>query len=108
MGFKEILAEDIHKVFLNLDEFSDIHNVNGKNMSVQIDENEQIEREKRYNQNMDGIYTNQKMIYVAADEYGPIPKQGTIITFDGKVYKVADAVDEGGIYSITMEANRSR
>lgn len=106
-AFKDIIATDIHRTFLNLDEFSDTHIVNGKQMSVQVDENEQIEREKRFNQNMDGLYTNQKLIYVAADEYGPLPKQGSMITFDGRRYTVADAINEGGVYSITLEANRA-
>lgn len=80
---------------------------NGKMMPVQVDSNEQIEREKRFNQHMDGIYKNQKLIYVAATDYGPMPKQGSLIQFDKRPYKVADAISEDGIYSITLEANRA-
>lgn len=105
--FKEIIANDIHQTFLNHDEFSDIHKVNGKEMPIQIDTNEQIEREKRMNQNSDGIYANQKLIYVAASDFGAMPKQGAVLNLDGKIYRVADAVDEYGIYSITIEANRA-
>lgn len=106
-AFKDIIARDVHQTFLNPDEFSDIHKVNGKDMPVQIDTNEQIEREKRMNQNVDGVYTNQKLIYVAASDFGPMPKQGAILNLDGKIYRVADAVDEYGIYSITIEANKA-
>ena len=106
-AFKDIIARDVHQTFLNIDEFSDTHKVNGKDMPVQIDTNEQIEREKRMNQNADGIYMNQKLIYVAASEFGPMPKQGAILNLDGKIYRVADAVDEYGIYSITIEANKA-
>lgn len=106
-AFKDIIAKDVHQTFLNPDEFSDIHKVNGKDMPVQIDTNEQIEREKRMNQNVDGVYTNQKLIYVAASDFGAMPKQGAILNLDGKIYRVADAVDEYGIYSITIEANRA-
>lgn len=107
MSFKEILESDVHDVFMNIDEFSDMHMVNGKEMAVQIDSNEQIEREKRMNQHMDGIYKNQKLIYVAASDFGNLPSQGIALTLDGKLYKVVDAISEGGIYSITIEANRS-
>lgn len=107
MGFKDVIKADVHKVFLNVEEFSDTHVINGVEMSVQIDSNEQIEREKRFNQNMDGIYKNQKLIYVAASDFGPMPKQGSILTMDKRTYRVADAIDEGGIYSITLEANRA-
>lgn len=105
--FKDIAASDVHDAFMLTDEFSDIHIVNGKRMAVQIDSNEQIEREKRLNEHMDGIYTNQKLIYVAADQYGPMPKQGAMIRLDGKPYRVDDAIDEAGVYSITLEANRA-
>ena len=107
MTFKEIIADDIHRTFLNIEEFSDIHTVNGKEMPVQVDTNEQIEREKRMSQNVDGVYMNQKLIYVAASDFGSMPKQGSILNLDGKVYRVADAVDEYGVYSITIEANRA-
>ena len=105
--FKDIIASDVHKTFLNIEEFSDLHEVNGELIPVQIDSNEQIEREKRFAQNMDGIYLNQKLIYVSASDYGPLPKQGSIITLDERKYRVADAIDEYGVYSITLEANRA-
>ena len=107
-AFKEIIAGDVRRTFLNIEEFSDIHVVNGKEMPVQIDTNEQIEREKRMNQNADGIYLNQKLIYVAASDFGALPRQDSILRLDGKTYRVADAVDEYGVYSITIEANRAR
>lgn len=105
--FKELIRQDVHTVFLNMDEYSDLHNVNGKEIAVQIDSNEMIEREKRVNQNRDGIYKNQKLIYVAADDFGPLPKQGSVLNLDGRIYKIEDAIHEDGIYSITLEANRS-
>ena len=105
--FKDMIAADVHAVFLNTEEFSDIHNVNGVEMPVQEDSNEQIEREKRYNQHMDGAYTNQKLIYVASADYGPMPKQGSTIRYDGRRYKVADAIEEDGVYSITLEEARA-
>lgn len=107
MTFKDIIANDVHQTFLNIEEFSDTHVVNGVEMPVQIDSNEQIEREKRYSQNIDGMYLNQKLIYVAASDYGPLPKQGSMLTLDGRKYRVADAIDEYGVYSITLEANRA-
>ena len=107
MNFKDIIASDVHDAFMNAEEFSEMHTINGVGMPVQVDSNEQIEREKRFNQHMDGIYKNQKLIYVSATDYGPMPKQGTLIKFDGRPYKVADAISEDGIYSLTLEANRA-
>ena len=56
MSFKDVIASDVHDTFMNADEFSDMHDLNGKMVPVQVDSNEQIEREKRFNQHMDGIY----------------------------------------------------
>lgn len=74
MTFKDIIKRMCSRL-LNVDEFSEIHTVNGKPMAVQIDNNEQIEREKRYSQHMDGIYVKQVLMYVSAEDYGPLPKQ---------------------------------
>lgn len=107
MNFKEIIKNDVRQVFMNTDEFSETHTINGKEMPVQIDSNEQIEREKRMNQNMDGIYKNQKLIYLSAEDFGALPKQGAMLNMDGKMYKVEDAIHEDGVYSITLGANRA-
>lgn len=107
MNFKEIIKNDVRQVFMNTDEFSETHTINGKEMPVQIDSNEQIEREKRMNQNMDGIYKNQKLIYVSAEDFGALPKQGAMLNMDGRMYKVEDAIHEDGVYSITLGANRA-
>lgn len=106
-AFKDLIREDARNVFLNLEEFADKHMVNGVEMAVQIDDNEQIEREKRVNQNLDGIFKNQKLIYVLAEEFGALPKQGSLLQLDKRTYKVMDAIGEEGIYSITLEANRA-
>lgn len=106
MTFKELIDSDIENTFMNTDEFSEMHVVNGKDMPVTIDNNELIERKKKANENMDGIYANQKLLYVAAFDFGSLPKQGSILTLDGRTYRVDEAVSESGIYSITIGANK--
>lgn len=108
MTFKELVKSDIGNVFLNVDEFSELHIVNGKSMPVMVDNNELIEREKRAKENMDGIYTRQNLIYVSASDYGSLPKQGTVLTLDNLTYRVVEAVSEDGIYAITIGANKGR
>lgn len=108
MTFKELISSDIDNVFLNVNEFSEVHLVNGKDMPVMIDNNELIERKKKEKENMDGIYANQKLIYVAASDFGSLPKQGTVLMMDNRTYRVEEAVSEGGVYSITIGANKGR
>lgn len=107
-SFKDIIKEDISTTFINTDEFSDMHNIDGRDMPVQIDDNEIIEREKKSNSNMDGIYVKQKLIYVKADDFGALPAIGRQIMLDGKRYLVVDSTDEYGVYTITLEGNRSK
>ena len=107
MNFKDIYYADVHNVFLNIEEFSDTHMINGKAMPCQVDTFEQIEREKRYKDHIDGMYAQELLIYVAASDYGIIPKRGSLLILDNKRYQVSDAVEEDGVYSITIGANRS-
>ena len=107
-SFKDIIKEDISTTFINTDEFSDMHNIDGRDMPVQIDDNEIIEREKKSNSNMDGIYVKQKLIYVKANDFGALPAIGRQIMLDGKRYLVVDSTDEHGVYTITLEGNRSK
>lgn len=111
MTFKEQIAQDNNTIFMNLDEFSDIHTVNGREMAVQVDSNEMIDREKRYQYKRslyaDGVYMKELLIYVKAEDFGKLPAVGRILTLDGKTYTISDAVDEDGIYSLCLEANKT-
>lgn len=106
--FKDILQRDADQVFLNAAEFADTHIVDGKPMTAMVDDNENIEREKKMKSHMDGIYARQILLYVKASEFGSLPAQGRLLKLDGKAYIVVDATDECGIYTITLEANKSR
>jgi hypothetical protein len=106
--FKAQVQKDVHDVFLNSEEFSDIHTINGKEMAVQVDENEALDRQLRANQTVkSGVYVKQKLIYVSEAEFGSLPAIGVRIKFDGVNYIVVDAVTEDGIHSITLEKNKA-
>ena len=94
MTFKQVMDRDVDETFLNVAEFADLQN---------------IEREKRMKSNMDGIHARQVLLYVKASVFpSGLPAQKRLIKLDGKMYTVVDATDEGGVYTITLEANRSR
>lgn len=107
MSFKELLRQDVKTVFLNPAEFGEEHTVNGKQMQIIIDDNELTEREKRIKSNMDGIYKKQTLIYVSALDYGPLPGIGKPVKIDGVTFIVTDSINEGGVYSLHLEANKS-
>jgi len=110
-AFKDQIAKDNVQVFMNLEEFPDEHIINGKTMTVMFDNNELIDREKRYQYKRgmysDGVYLKELLIYVRANEFGPLPAIGRTLVLDGKTYIISDSIDEDGIYSLTLEANKT-
>ena len=106
-SFKELLRQDVKQVFLDPLEFGEEHTVNGKQMLIIIDDNELTEREKRMQSHMDGLYKKQTLVYVSALDYGPLPGPGKPVMIDGAHFIVSDSLNEGGVYSLHLEANRS-
>lgn len=104
MDFKSVVEQDVTDTFLNALEFADIHLVNGKPMPVLIDTNEQIEREKRMSHHIEGVYQDEFLAYVSSLLYGPLPAQGSYMEMDNRKYRVLDAVEEDGVYSLTLAA----
>ncbi len=107
MAFKNVLANDIKKVFLNFEEFGEIHKINGQEVLLIIDENELTEREKRIYRGDGELYRKQLLFYVAAEDFGTLPSPGRILDLDGKKYLIREAANEDGIYSINLEVPRS-
>ncbi len=106
-SFKELLVQDVKAAFLNPMEFGEEHTVDGTSMLIIIDENELVQREKKYKTMTEGLHTKQLLIYVSAGEVGEPPLIGRLLELDGEYYVVTDVADEGGIYSISLEANES-
>ena len=106
--FKDLMAEDVHRVFLNLNEFAELHNINGKEMSAIIEHAEARKREKRYKDHIDGMYQGLVVLYVAASDYGSLPPEGSYVVLDGAKYTVSDADSQDGMYVLTLAANRGR
>ena len=111
MTFKEQLAVDNKQVFMNAEEFAEMHTVNGNVMPCQIDNFELIDRERRYkfhkSEYSEGVYLKQILMFVNSVDFGALPAIGRLVTIDKKSYTVADAINEGGLYSLTLEQNKT-
>lgn len=106
MTFKSVLQEDCKNVFLNENEFADLHTINGNKMRVLIDNSELLDRSAG-NPHNDGTYARSILLYVLADEFGARPKIGSKITLDSNtLLLIKNFTDEDGIYAITAEAVR--
>jgi|InofroStandDraft_1065614.scaffolds.fasta_scaffold42487_2 hypothetical protein len=103
--FKEQVLKDIDDVFADTDEFFEEHVVNGRKMPVMVDGNENAERTKFQKAYHEGNKAKKLLIYVKASDFGRLPAHGNRIVIDGSEFLVSDAINETGLYSITMEAS---
>ncbi len=108
MTFKESLRSDIDGVFLNPEEFGEKHTVNGKpDVYIIIDDFELLNREKfRKEVKDDGTSKKRGIIYVKASDFGRLPATGKQVTIDQLYFRVESAVNEHGMYAITLQAVR--
>lgn len=105
----QVMREDNVNVFMNIDDFGETHTVNGREMTIIIDDDKLDEHEVRIEgaDHGDGIYAKQSLFYVRAADFGRRPANGSILKLDGKTYIVTKTISAGGIYTIEIEAKRS-
>lgn len=103
-SFKELLSNDIKTVFMNPEEFGEMHIIGGREMPVIIDETEITERSKKQVEQgrIDGVYERRILLYVSKNDFGRLPGIGGLLAVDKTKWRVVDAVDEDGVYSITL------
>lgn len=102
MSFKEDVKADINSVFFDTDEFAEVHMVNGREMRISIDEAELAQRTRSANSYEEAIHTRNLTFYVAAQEFGRLPKVNSPLTIDHAHFVVADTRNESGTYRITL------
>lgn len=108
MDFKDCIAADLHGVFLNENEFAELHTVDGKPMRVLIDDDALLERDAaRGGVHTDGLYKTRRLLYLSRADYGGRPAPGKALNLDGRVWRVAEASEAAGMLSIELEANRT-
>lgn len=114
MTFKEALNADIKNVFINLDEFADIHTINGKKISAVLDDDLTTDRAVKGGTGTDeygniaNIFFGTKTMFVSAEELGFKPVIGNNLRVDGTVYTVVNVAENIGVYEITIRANGGR
>lgn len=106
--FKALMRHDAENVFLNQNEFGEIHTVDGRKMTVVIDDYEQQDRSKAVLDATDfeGIFNNRRLIYVRAREYGALPDIGKVLNLDGVPTRITKATDEDGLYALEIERTK--
>ena len=95
--FKDAVKADVKSVFLNLDEFADMHDINGASIRCVVDVDEAASQ-------FVGVFNNTVTVYVAAGDMTP-PVEGEIFRLDGSLHEVRRVNVEGDMLVIVAEAN---
>lgn len=112
LTFQDYVAHDVGQAFFNTKEHASIHQIDGKDMPVILDEDRLREHSSNWEagakQNFDtGLYRAVCTIYVRKEDYGPKPQIGKLLIFDGKrTYKILNCQEEDGIYRMSLERTR--
>lgn len=110
-AFKDMIERDITTVFLNADEFAEIHNLNGTDC-VCVISTEQTDDRRAFLQGVkrtpDGLHGDYITICVKISDLESVPKQGTNFKVDGKRYTVDSCTSDMGMLTIVLGAYRMR
>ncbi len=92
--FKDFYRQDVERVFFNPDELAEIVVINGKEMSVVID-NEELERQKLLKG--ERLTKAELLFYVPKIAFGNIPKPDLLLDFNHKRYRILDVDNKADI-----------
>ena len=105
MDFKEILQDDINNAFLDSSEFADVHNVNGQEVNIVIDDNVTDGTETGIygiSQKIDdGLYKGDKVIYISTEDTKR-PPPGNMLVLDNIRYTIVSTTEQCGMYMVVI------
>ena len=102
MNFEEQLQSDIEEVFLNLDEFAEIHNIEGKKIPVVMD-TDQMDK----NVQILGLIEADMLIMGKENDFPANLEPGRMLNVDGREMIVANVSRKQGIVEVALRQNRT-
>lgn len=105
-AFLDGVMADIDNVFLNQDEFAEVHNINGKDIVCVMSVYKTQSKSAKASSNFDGLHGNQATINLKKSDLSTVPAQGQNIHVDGKLYKVTACRDNMGMLTIMIGGYR--
>lgn len=101
--FKDYLKKDLD-TFINLTEFADTHTIDGKQVSIIVDNDKIKEVSKATNQ---GISLGEVLYSIPIASYGnKKPHVGDSQLFDNKLMYITSVNEDVGLYEIVLSQNR--
>lgn len=106
MSFKDQIKQDLSDVFLNLDEFADLHRIEGKEVPVVID-SDMLEKLSKIGDNrIHGMDEADMVIMGKASDLPENLDPGRLLNLDGREVIVVTTTSEMGLVRIAVRQNR--
>ena len=99
-SFKEQMEKDFDRTFFNLDEFGEIHDIDGNQIPVVVDNETLVQLNLGKTADSDGIFQDNRMFFVQKKHL-----IGQIMEFDGETYQVGNVLEDLGGYTIILRGN---
>jgi hypothetical protein len=106
LRLKDLIASDL-SAFFNLNEFAELHNIDGRQVPAVVDSDILKIRSNDKSEQYDGVYKGEVAIYVKAVDFPSRPVFGQQMRLDGKLYLVIECSEAMGVLEIVLGANES-
>lgn len=106
MSFKDQIKQDLSDIFLNLDEFADLHRIEGKVVPVVIDSDIMAKLSKIGDNRIHGMDEADMVIMGKASDLPENLDPGRLLNVDGREVIVVTTTSEMGLVQIAVRQNR--
>lgn len=106
MSFKDQIKQDLSDIFLNLDEFADLHRIEGKEVPVVIDSDIMAKLSKIGDNRIHGMDEADMGIMGKASDLPENLDPGRLLNLDGREVIVVTTTSEMGLVQIAVRQNR--
>lgn len=106
MSFKDQIKQELSDIFLNLDEFADLHRIEGKVVPVVIDSDIMAKLSKIGDNRIHGMDEADMVIMGKASDLPENLDPGRLLNLDGREVIVVTTTSEMGLVQIAVRQNR--
>ena len=106
MSYKDQIKQDLSDIFLNLDEFADLHRIEGKEVPVVIDSDIMAKLSKIGDNRIHGRDEADMVIMGKASDLPENLDPGRLLNLDGREVIVVTTTSEMGLVQIAVRQNR--
>lgn len=103
-NLKDLIASDVDLVFFQLDDFAETHRVEGKEISIVID-NDQLVKMKQGQ--VLGVAEADTLIFARSADLPKRKAPGSLLNVDGREFVVNDWTENKGVAQISLRQNRT-